>query len=346
MNRREFVGLGLLSLPALSMAAPLLRDQAARVGASSTVPRDAVDSDRVVRYDRGWLAGAPRPSFSFGVVTDVHWSNENARGRRDYRASIPKLRQSVAFWNTQQLDFVIQCGDFVDGGTLATINEIDSVFNTATARRHSVLGNHDFVAFPRTPVVRALGMPSAYYSFTAPEWRFIVLDGLNASEIGWRQGSPEWQRGHAIRSRLIARHAPDSFHWDGAVGPEQRHWLKGELALATANHEKVIVFCHIPTLPGSCRRGWLLWDHADVIKVLDTCPNLVAYMCGHDHLGGYGERNGVQYVTYPALVENSAAAGTFVVDVYGDHLVVRNMLGQHRLLPFQRNALGSAVVAG
>lgn len=338
MNRRQFVGLGLLSLPGLALAAPLLRQSGAALQSRPSTPVPGPDDGAAFWNRSGWLSGAPKPVLSFGVVTDVHWADEPTRGRRDYLASANKLRQCVDFWNTQGLEFVIECGDFVDRGDLGTIQRINAVYRRAAAPTRCVLGNHDFVAFPRTKVIRALGMPAAYYSYGAKGWRFIVLDGLNLSEIGWQKDSPQWQAGHAVRERLIAEKAPDAFHWNGGVGPEQRSWLAKELAAATAKREKVVVFCHIPTLPGTCRRGWLLWDHAEVVKVLDTCPTLVAYMCGHDHLGGYGVRNGVHYVTYPAMVEGTAASRSFVVDAYDDRLVVRNMMGQYRVLEMPAQA--------
>lgn len=289
---------------------------------------------------------ASAPLFSFGVAADIQYADKNTAGARHYRDSLAKLDDCLGFWNAAPLDFVIQLGDLVDTGGLPTLDKTYAAYAKARAKAYSVLGNHDFVA-PRAQVLGALRMPSAYYSFRRRGWRFVVLDGMNVSiDGGWAEDDPHFLEGQRINAALEKSGSPIAGEWNGAVGGEQRRWLAGELAEATARREKVVVFCHLPTLPGSCRPDLLLWDHDEVLKLLDTCPTLVSYMCGHDHWGGYGERNGVHYMTYPGMVEHAAKDSSFIVDVHADRLTVRMMSGWERRLAFPAKALRTAGTTG
>ena len=325
LDRRSFLKAGVLALAPL---APL----ASRAVAFGARPASA-------------SASASTPLFSFGVVADVQYADKNTAGARHYRDSLAKLKSCLGFWNAASLDFVIQLGDLVDTGGLPTLDKTYAAYARARAKAYSVLGNHDFVA-PRDQVIRALRMPSAYYSFRSHGWRFIVLDGMNVSiDGGWSKNDPHFLEGQKINTALEQAGSPIAGEWNGAVGGEQRRWLAGELAEATAKREKVVVFCHIPTLPGSCRPDLLLWDHDEVVKLLDSCPTLVSYMCGHDHHGGYGARNGVHYMTFPGMVEHAAKDSSFIVDVHADRLTVRMMSGWERRLAFPARALQAAGVA-
>jgi 3',5'-cyclic AMP phosphodiesterase CpdA len=306
-------------------------------------------ASRAVAFDARPPRQGAAPLFSFGVVADIQYADKNTAGARHYRDSLAKLDDCLDFWNAAPLDFVIQLGDLVDTGGLPTLDKTWAAYARARAKTYSVLGNHDFVA-PREQVTSALHMPSAYYSFRRRGWRFVVLDGMNVSiDGGWPKDDPHFLEGQRINTALEKSGSPIAGEWNGAVGAEQRRWLAGELAEATARREKVVVFCHLPTLPGSCQPDLLLWDHDEVVKLLDTCPTLVSYMCGHDHHGGYGERNGVHYMTYPGMVEHAAKDSSFIVDVYADRLLVRMMSGWERPLAFSATVLktaGAAAAAG
>ncbi|GAB3792657.1 metallophosphoesterase [Dyella agri] len=285
------------------------------------------------------------PLFSFGVAADIQYADKATAGARHYRDSLAKLDDCLGFWNAAPLDFVIQLGDLVDTGGLATLDTTWAAYARARAKSYSALGNHDFVA-PRDQVIGALHMPSAYYSFKVRGWRFVVLDGMNVSiDGGWPKDDAHFLEGQKINAALEQSGAPIAGEWNGAVGEAQRHWLAGELAEATAKREKVVVFCHLPTLPGSCQPDLLLWDHDKVVELLDACPTLVSYMCGHDHHGGYAERNGVHYMTFPGMVEHAAKDSSFIVDVHADQLVVRMMSGWERRLAFPAKALQTGATA-
>ncbi len=263
------------------------------------------------------LCHAQRPDLSFGVIADIQYADKDTAGPREYRRSIEKLEACAAALLREEPAFTVQLGDLIDEGP-ANLDRILPVFNRIPAPRRHVLGNHDFCA-ARDIVLKRLGLRSARYQFSMRGWRFVVLDGMELSVAG-RQ--PELAA--TLLAALRASGASNAQAWNGAAGPEQREWLRKILHEAASRRERAIVFCHFPALAESCRPEHLLWDHREVVEVLESERSAVTYMNGHDHRGGYAEKNGVHYVTFPGLVESDPARACKVVDVYPDRLVVRS----------------------
>lgn len=285
----------------------------------------------MVRCFPAWLMAAglsvtaqtEPPLFSFGVIADVQYADQPTLGPRAYRDSIAKLEQCSAALAQERLAFVVHLGDLVDGG-IANLDRILPVWERLPGPRYHVLGNHDFVA-PREALLARLKIPGAYYHFSWQGWRFIVLDGMNISVAGsWSPSDPHALAGTKLLEALRQERARNAQTWNGAAGPEQRDWLKHTLDDAARKNQRAIVFCHFPVLAESCRPDHLLWDHADVVGVLESQDATAAYINGHDHRGGYAARNGIHYVTIPGMVEHDAASTCKVVDAYPNHLMLRS----------------------
>ena len=281
------------------------------------------------------LPQTAQPLFSFGLLADVQYAEKDAKGVRAYRESLTKLEHCAANLRKERLEFVIQVGDLVDDG-LENFDAILRVLRKVGAPQRHVLGNHDFCA-PREVVMQRLGMTEAYYHFAARGWRFVVLDGMNVSVSGgWSESHALSLTGREMLDKLRSEGARNAQAWNGAVGPQQREWLKQTLAEATKRNERVIVFCHFPVLLESCRPEHLLWDHGDVLKIIESEPSVVAYINGHDHRGGYAAKSGIHYLTLPGMVEHDAASGCRVMDVYPERLVLRTIENRgSQLLPIR-----------
>ena len=276
-----------------------------------------------------WMAGAlaatAQPRFSFGVLTDIQYGDQATAGKRDYRASLRKLREAVPELNREQLDFVIQLGDLIDSKAV-DLEPILSVFNQLTPPRYNVLGNHDFAA-SRAILKQSFGQP-AYYSFSAKGWRFLITDGMDVSV---REPA-----GAQILEALQKRGAANAHEWNGAIGGEQLKWLQAELDDAGRKHERVIVFCHFPLLAKASTPAHLLWNYDEVLQVLESHPAVVAWFNGHDHAGGYAEQNGIHHVTFPGMVESGSRNSYTVVRVYEDRLELDGTgTAPHRVLQLQ-----------
>jgi hypothetical protein len=264
-----------------------------------------------------------QPVFSFGVMADIQYADQPTAIGRYYRDSIAKLQSCESMLRGEKTSFVVQLGDFVDVG-LENFNRLLPVFQQIPPPRYSVLGNHDVYGIPREVLLKGLEMPGAYYAFSVRGWRFLVLDGMQESvHGGWPESAPRFLAGRDTLAALEKEHAVNAKIWNGAVGEEQRKWLLQNLAEAAERQERVIVFCHLPVLAESCRPEHLLWDHAQVLGILESSSSMAAYMNGHDHKGGYAEHKGIHYLTFPAMVEHSAEQSCKVVDVFPDRLIVR-----------------------
>jgi 3',5'-cyclic AMP phosphodiesterase CpdA len=258
---------------------------------------------------------APAP-IAFGVITDVHYADQDDSGRRHYRASLENLQECVAGLNTEPLAFTIQLGDIVDRGS-ANLDRVLDVFNELKMPTHHVLGNHD-LSIGRETVLSKLGLGSPYYSFSIGTWRFVALDCSDVSvEGGWPEDSAHYLQGRDWLDRLKREGRPNAEPWNGGIGEQQVQWLKQQLADAAAAHERVVVFGHMPVLAAASADWALLYNHDQVARMMESSGCAVAYICGHEHAGGYAQQNGVHYVTIQGMVEapqNAYAVVTLLED--------------------------------
>jgi len=254
-------------------------------------------------------------------MADVQYADKDTSGKRDYRASEAKLDEAVRKLNAEQLAFVVQLGDLIDEGE-ENLETILPIWSRLQEPRYSVLGNHDF-CMRRDRLLKEFGMERAYYDFTVKGWRFIVLDGMQISTIGgWKVGSKPVVEARRLLAHLAARQAKNAVEWNGALGKKQREWLARRLRDAKKKGQRAVVFCHFPVLEAASTPHHLLWDHEEVLRILFDSPAAVAYMNGHDHAGGYAIRNGIHFVTFPAMVESGAKNAYGTVRVYGDRLEI------------------------
>jgi manganese-dependent ADP-ribose/CDP-alcohol diphosphatase len=228
--------------------------------------------------------------FSFGVVADVQWGDKNARGARHYREALGKLEECVAELNQHDLVFTLELGDIIDGNetaekTLADLERVLEVYNRLEMPKFFVIGNHCLTA-GKEVLHQKLGVESFYYDFTFPEaegFRFVVLDGNDAGY--------------------------------GVIGQEQLEWLKERLMRASQNGERIIIFNHFALLEAAAKHHRMK-DPQPVLELMDEAGCVVAYFAGHDHAGGYAERDGVHHVTVKGVVEAPANNAYAVIEVY------------------------------
>lgn len=268
---------------------------------------------------------AAKPVITFGVVADIQYADRDSRGGRHYRESLGKLEKCVADWNERSLDFAISLGDIIDGNETpeSTRRDFDSVleeFAALRAESYHVLGNH-CLALGRQNLLRDLILPASYYDFVRDGWRFIVLDSTDISTYGW----PEGHAHHKAAKALLEKNGelPAFRPWGGALGPGQLAWLTSSLEQASQRGEWVMVFSHIPLLVEASGPQGVLWNAAEVVKLLEKSGRVAAYFGGHHHSGGYFFKNGIHHVTIEGVVESPADGNAYaVVKVYKNKLVI------------------------
>jgi hypothetical protein len=263
------------------------------------------------------LLSQNRP-LSFAAIADVQYADKDSAGPRDYRKSIHKLRECRQILAREDLAFTVQLGDLIDEGT-QNLETILPVFEDLPGRKRHIVGNHD-CAIGHSAFLSRMRLPRGYESFSLAGWRFLILDGMDASVATGE--------GIAMRERLLAAGAANAQVWNGGIGAAQMQWLAGELKTPL----RVGMFCHFPILDQACRPDHRLWNYAEVLSLIENAGCVRFWMCGHDHRGGYAHHNGIHHVTLKGLVEHDAAQACSVADLYSDRLILRT-LAERRELP-------------
>lgn len=259
----------------------------------------------------------------FGVVADPQYADADPHLGMDryFRNSLDKLRMAVAAFNAEDLDFVVTLGDVIDRD-VASYPAILTVYATLRHRHVVLLGNHDYSIAPEhlTSQPGLLGLAEAHYDYTEGGIRFVVLDGNDVSLFAPPQGDPRWQVAQDRINRLAAQGAENANPWNGSLGDKQFAWLGGVLGDARARGQRVIVLNHYPVFPANPHN---MWDSDRITALLEGQPHVVAYFCGHNHAGNYGEAAGLHYVNFHGMVDTPAENAYAIVELAGDRLDIR-----------------------
>lgn len=230
-------------------------------------------------------------SFSFGLVTDVHYADVPRVGSRCYRDSREKLRLAVETFNRQGVSFVAELGDFVDAGPskaddLKYLHAIREVFEDLRCPRHYVLGNHCVARLTKAEFLANCGaaVKRSYYSFDSGRYHFVVLDA-NFRKDG-------------------SAYAAGNFSWtDTWIHRPQQRWLADDLHKAQT--KKTIVFVHQNLDKEKDPHG--VKNAPQLRALLERSGNVLAVFQGHMHSGGYARVGGIHYCTLRAMVEGPTA---------------------------------------
>ena len=251
------------------------------------------------------LAGNARSDESvirFGMVTDVHYADATARGERHYKQSLPKMIEFIDAMNREEVAFVIQLGDLVDGvsgydGIRNDLQKIVAEYNRFKGPRYHALGNHCLDRLTKADLHDVLGTPihedgGSYYSFVQNGILFLVLDACFRSD-----GTP---------------YAKGNFKWTDAYIPKtQLAWIESTLA---AHHGRALVFLHHEL---SSDDHYNVSNANQVRKILQKSGKVAAVFSGHRHTGGHQTIDGILYYTLRGLVQgNDSAYAT--VDIKAD----------------------------
>ncbi len=259
-------------------------------------------------------------NISFGIITDIQYSDSDPTGSRYYRNSTDKLKQCIKTLNSKDLDFVIQLGDIIDD-KYASYDSILSIFHQLSKPGYHVLGNHDFSLANsyKKSVLNKLGLKNSYYDYKIGSWRFIVLDGNDISFQGTIEGSDKYQLAEQIYKKLKEKKQPNAQKWNGALGKDQLNWLQNKLEKADKNNEKVILFCHFSVIPAEMHN---LWNHNEVIAIIEQFKCVKAYINGHNHFGNHFVQKNTHYLTLQGMVETPDLSAFATVILSSDSLII------------------------
>jgi predicted phosphodiesterase len=250
----------------------------------------------------GSRSGCNRQPVRFGIVTDCHYADTDPAGTRFYRESLDKLSESVARMNAEDVDFLIELGDFkdqdrppVEGRTLRHLQTVEGVFRGFARRRYHVLGNHDMDSLSKRQFLEnventGIDPSRSYYSFDVRGLHCVVLDANH------RADGSEYDHGN--------------FDWTDANLPaHELDWLRQDLAKSRG---PAVVFIH-QLLDGT--GSVYVKNAAEVRRVLGESGNVLAVFQGHHHEGAYSHLDGVHYYTLKAVVEGHGSENSSYVMV-------------------------------
>ena len=240
------------------------------------------------------------PLFSFGVVTDVQYADEDnklsvKKNMRYYREALCRLRDAVQHWNScpngHKVNFLLQLGDVIDGlnrrkgQSQVALDRVMAEINAFNGPVHHTWGNHELYNFPREELLQMClnsapaedenGRKSkSYYSFSPhPDFLIIMLDTYSKSMLGYKPEHPISRESEAfLRSVNKNDDLNDSSglegvekrhsKFNGAIDEYQLKWLDRTLAEAEGKGQKVLI-C------GKYKKVYILLSSALMIHICE-----------------------------------------------------------------------------
>ncbi len=268
------------------------------------------------------------PILKIGLIADPQYADKPTAGKRYYRESLWKLEEAIDTFNNN-VDFVQNLGDIIDDGW-KSYDSILPIYNKLNPdiENYQLLGNHDFSIDSTNlrGLLEKLSMPHYYYSYSKKDWKFIVLDATDYSYFSNSLHNHDTNKVKSYYENTKVK--SNKHHWNSAIGKEQQNWLKQELASAISLNQKVILFSHLPIRPKSNSHN--LWNDYEIIDIIENSSNVVAFINGHNHLGGYVFKNGVHYITIFGMVDTKISSYG-ILEIYKNSLVLRGYGNQKTL---------------
>jgi len=236
-------------------------------------------------------------SIKFGVITDLHFAPKGPKSNnnRYYNESLNKLSEFVGVMNDQQVNFIIELGDFKDQDNLPTeentlkyLLQIENELKKFNGPIHHVIGNHDVDSISKQQFQNNItntgqSKTKNYYSFDDQGFHFIVLDANYTSE------GKEYNRGN--------------FDWKDSFIPQiQMKWLKKDLD--RANYPSVI-FVHQRLDYSERVKAHCIKNSYEIQSIIDKSKKVLLVVQGHYHQGDLNKINEVVYLTVKAAVEGT-----------------------------------------
>lgn len=240
----------------------------------------------------------------FGLIADIQYADKPNTGRY-YRQSLQKVEDAVKYFNEEEVDFTVNLGDLVDEDTPKNMGPLLTRLEKLDASLYNTTGNHDYgnVA-DNAALYRQLGMPAEYYSFTAPGWRFIMLNTNEISE--YASDTPEESAELADIRRKMRETGRRYVSYNGGISKKQMAWLEQELKKSVEESVKTIVLSHHPLYGPT---GLTALNDVEITDLLSKYASTVKVaIAGHHHSGHNATLKGIPYITTEGVVETETNA--------------------------------------
>ncbi len=230
-----------------------------------------------------------KDSVQFGIITDVHYADCDARGTRNYRDSILKMREAVDALAKRKPSFCVCLGDLIDGPTKSNpeveaqnLSTIKAEFDRLQVPHKFVLGNHCVAQLTKKQFLDGIKQAKSYFSFDQGDFHFVILDACH------RKDGVSYDAGNFI--------------WTDTLIPDpQLKWLSEDLK---KTKKKIVVFCHqrldlVDTNDGAVKNA------SSVRAVLEGSGNVIGVFMGHSHMNELNRINDIPYVCLHSMVDGA-----------------------------------------
>jgi len=266
-----------------------------------------------------YTLAAPRPNTArIGILTDCHYADKDTSGSKYYRESDDKLSEFIRIMKKQEVDCLIEAGDFIDEDdygdpqTIINLQTIEPIFQGSPTPHniptYHVLGNHDMSRLSKSEFLTyitntGINPNLTYYSFDINGLHLVVLDANYRSDgVDYNHGNFTWT--------------------DPNIPPAERTWLEADLAAAQG---PVLVFIHQKLdLHAGYNDNYCIKNDVEEIRgILEDSGKVLAVFQGHRHAGEYSYINDIHYCNLIAMVTDSGEANNCyaVIEVHPDRSI-------------------------
>lgn len=304
------------------------------------------------------------PIVSFGLIADIQYSDNEDRWNytkthlRRYRNSLKLVNEACRYWKkrTHPISFILQLGDIIDGISFtnktseqdlkSVLDEFQKIFPQLPI--YHIWGNHELYNFSRKELLNGPLCsfdtkdisPGHYGTFeVCPNLRIIALDTYEFSALGVDTDDPIYIEAMDLLKKHNTNESPNDptnlrghqrrfVQFNGGITSTQLGWLNNQLTQSRNRNEKVIIIGHIPIHPSACDHLDLLWNYKEVLDLLwKFDQTILAYICGHDHDGGYfRDRKNIHHLTLHAVVECELNTNSFAtVNVFKNYILIEGV---------------------
>ncbi len=218
--------------------------------------------------------------MKIGLYTDPHYSSQEITGGNRYNSrSLDKMRAAYEEFEKAGCDLIICLGDLTDTEDtkereVANMTEIAALFDACPIPTTVVMGNHDAYVFE----------PEEFYGLLGGCQPLDFVDGDKTLLFLSANHNPDGTPYH-----------PHAFHWDRCYVPTE-----GLAERIAAAEGEVTVFLH-QNLDAVCPADHRPVNADEVCRILAESGKVKAVYQGHFHWGADTEKDGIRYVTLPAM---------------------------------------------
>lgn len=277
--------------------------------------------NRVGQIPLGNLAmkNTGRKFYSFMAISDIHIGESTAAD--DYNRCL--------IWANDNVDFVVECGDLIHGGTDAADAQIEQYKMcraNATIPVYSVAGNHDgaYVSDIETAITTYTGQP-LYYTFERGDDVFVMIGNVSstagalftAAELTWLADTLEANKDKRV---FLMQHVRPDDACGNALGIYTYDIWSG--AEQTTFENLLRKYPNVIFFHGHSHLKFYLQQFSDLANIDKT------FGCWSVHVPSISVPRDTLSVVDPSITTVYAQSEGYVVDVYenGIHLRGRDFV--------------------